>query len=186
MFSKGVWSPPMRTGPAWRTRALTLMMMMTTDDDDEIWESKESNPRPWTQKPGLLFFCQSSNDVTIEPLSIGDFSNINKFGGNLMYCLCQAAPCDAFDVVCPPCWGSSNDALTSAGLPFKHLGTPTSCFELCAPPIAISASRLVELFANSFTDLPISYLITQRNSEHSSLQSLSDSYASYDISERKL
>ncbi|CAH2210149.1 jg586, partial [Pararge aegeria aegeria] len=37
-----------------------------------------------------------------------------------------AATCDALNVVCPPRWGPTNAALTSSGLPFQHLGNPTS------------------------------------------------------------
>ncbi|CAH2238182.1 jg13016 [Pararge aegeria aegeria] len=40
--------------------------------------------------------------------------------------LYPAAPRDSFDVVCPPGWGSTSATFTGAGLPLKHLGTPTS------------------------------------------------------------
>ncbi|CAH2257363.1 jg7576 [Pararge aegeria aegeria] len=49
-------------------------------------------------------------------------------------------------VVCPPRWGSTNAELTSAGHHSSTLGPNVhSFFELCALPIATSASRLVEL-----------------------------------------
>ncbi|CAH2234788.1 jg13211 [Pararge aegeria aegeria] len=58
-----------------------------------------------------------------------------------------AAPLDSFDVVYPPGWGLTNAAFTGAGLPYQHLGDPNvhQFSELCAPPIATSASRLVGL-----------------------------------------
>ncbi|CAH2210314.1 jg21842 [Pararge aegeria aegeria] len=44
----------------------------------------------------------------------------------VLCCLDPAATCDALNIVCPPRFGSTNAALTSSGLPFQHLGTPTS------------------------------------------------------------
>ncbi|CAH2257806.1 jg8962 [Pararge aegeria aegeria] len=53
--------------------------------------------------------------------------------------LYPAAPRDSFDVVCPPGRGS-NATVTGAGLPLKHLGTPSSLGSPSyAPPIATSA-----------------------------------------------
>ncbi|CAH2227062.1 jg4488, partial [Pararge aegeria aegeria] len=44
----------------------------------------------------------------------------------IMVRLYPAAPRNSFDIVCPPGWGSTDAALTGAGLPLQHVGTPTS------------------------------------------------------------
>ncbi|CAH2253402.1 jg105, partial [Pararge aegeria aegeria] len=57
--------------------------------------------------------------------------------------LFPAAPSNSFYVVWPSLWSPSNAALTSAGSPFKNLGTPTSIGSPSS--IATSALRLAGL-----------------------------------------